>query len=271
MSIPTAFAGEIPENYDTYLGPLLFSFSAQDLAKRVERMVPEGELLEVACGTGVSTEYLRKALKDSISILATDVSDAMLAVARSKRGALKNVSYEVADATNLPYADGRFSGVVCQFGVMFFPDKNKGFAEMFRVTKLGGMIAFNVWDSLAHNDVIRVAQEVIQQYFVDNPPRFIELPFGFYNIETITRLMEGAGYTDCRSEVVSGTIGTLSAEHIARGVVTGNPTIVEVRSRATVDAEKIVRAVANAIEKKFGKNNPKVTLQEIVFTGVKPA
>src|SRR3989344_4990395 len=124
MSIPTAFAGEIPENYDTYLGPLLFSFSAQDLAKRVERMVPEGELLEVACGTGVSTEYLRKALKDSISILATDVSDAML-----------------------------------------------------------------------------VAQEVIQQYFVDNPPRFIELPFGFYNIETITRLMEGAGYTDCRSEV----------------------------------------------------------------------
>src|SRR3989344_1623744 len=113
MSIPTAFAGEIPENYDTYLGPLLFSFSAQDLAKRVERLVSQGELLEVACGTGVSTEYLCKTLADSISILATDVSDAMLAVARRKRGDLKNVSYEVADATNLPYENGRFSGTVC--------------------------------------------------------------------------------------------------------------------------------------------------------------
>jgi hypothetical protein len=140
---------------------------------------------------------------------------------------------------------------------------------MFRVTKPGGVVAFNVWDSLAHNEVIRIAQEVIQRYFVDNPPKFIELPFGFNNVAAIMAFMEGAGYTDCKSAVVSGTVNTLSAEHIARGVVTGNPTITEVRSRATVDAEKLIDAVAETIEEKFGKPNPKVTLQEIVFTGIK--
>lgn len=271
MSVPTAFTGEIPENYDTYLGPLLFAFSAEDLAKRVGGMVSQGEILEVACGTGVSTEFLRRALKEDVSILATDVSDAMLAVARRKRGNLQNVSYEIADATNLSFGANQFDGVVCQFGVMFFPDKKKGLSEMFRVTKPGGAVAFNVWDSLANNQVIRVAQQVITKYFVDNPPKFLEVPFGFNDVDAISTLMKEVGYTDCKSTVVSGTIDSLSAEHIARGVVTGNPTIVEVQNRATADAEEIIKAVAEAIEERFGKDNPKVTLQEIVFTGVKPA
>lgn len=270
MSTPTAFVGEIPENYDTYLGPFLFSFSAQDLAKRVEGMVPRGEILEVACGTGISTEYLRKALRADMPIVATDLSDAMLQVARRKRGNLENVSYSVADAMNLPFEDGRFSAVVCQFGIMFFPDKKKGFAEMFRVTKPGGAIAFNVWDSLANNEVVRLGQEVIEKYFVNNPPAFIKIPFSFYDVDTIITLMKGAGYTDCKSEIVPGSFDNVSADHIARGLVTGNPTITEVKNRATVDVEELIGAVAKAIEERFGKGNPKVTLQEIAFTGVRP-
>ncbi len=270
MNVPTAFVGEIPENYDTYLGPLLFSFSAQDLAKRVGGMVSQGEILEVACGTGVSTEYLRKALRDDISILATDVSDAMLAVARKKRGGLKNVSYSVADATNLPFEDERFSGVVCQFGVMFFSDKHKGFTEIYRVTKPGGAIAFNVWDTLDNNQVIMTAQKVIEKYFTDNPPQFLKMPFGYNDTGAIIELMKSAGYTNCKSDVVSGSIDNLTAEHIARGIVTGNPTIIEVKNRATIDAEELIRAVANEIKEKFGGDKPTIKLQEIVFTGVKP-
>lgn len=265
------FVGSIPERYDTCLGPFLFEFSAKDLAERVkEQVAKSSEVLEVACGTGISTEYLRHSLPADVTIMATDLNEAMLELAREKRGTLQGVTYRTADALALPFEDGRFDAVVCQFGIMFFPDKLEGLTQMARVTKPSGFLAFNVWDSTERNQVVAVVQGIVASFFETDPPTFLDTPFGFYDVDYIKKLMGIAGFTELRSHIVSTTIEDLSAHHIAQGLVEGNPTISEIRERASVDAEEIIKAAANAIEEAFGYGKPKIPLQEIVFTGIKP-
>lgn len=73
------FTGSIPAIYDAHLGPYLFEFSAKDLAGRVKDSVsPAGRVLEVACGTGISTYHLRQALPAGVHITATDLNPDML-------------------------------------------------------------------------------------------------------------------------------------------------------------------------------------------------
>jgi len=90
-----AFTGSIPEIYDAHLGPFLFEFSAKDLADRVKhRIPPDGKILEVACGTGISTYHLRQALPSSVHITATDLNSAMLDFAKGKHADLPGVTFE---------------------------------------------------------------------------------------------------------------------------------------------------------------------------------
>ncbi len=187
------FVGSIPEIYDRHLGPLLFEHYAADLAGRVT-VPPGGRVLELACGTGIATERLRAALPEDVEIVATDLNEAMLDLARSKRGNLANVHYQVADALDLPFEDGSFDAVVCQFGVMFFPDKAAGAREAARVLKPGGTYVFNVWDSLDRNPVIKVAQDTISGFFDGDPPTFLSIPFGYHALDPITVLLQDAGF-----------------------------------------------------------------------------
>lgn len=266
------FVGTVPENYDTYLGPLIFEFSAKDLAERVNKKVStDASILETACGTGISTEFLRSFLPESTTIVATDLNDAMLSVARSKRGNLKGVTYQVADAIDLPFKNEQFDAVVCQFGIMFYPDKLKGLQEMVRVLKPNGFIVFNVWDSFAENKAFGIMQEKIATFFEKDPPTFLETPFGFNDIDYITDLMKQAGIENIEHDTVTSTTNKFSTTHIAKGGVIGNPTIGEINERATADDTTIIKEVAAALEKEYGSKFPRVSFKEIVFSGEKPA
>src|SRR5258708_21168040 len=147
----TVFAGSIPALYDRYLGPVLFTPYAKDLAKRLSGLTA-GSVLETAAGTGRVTQELAQSLPAEVELTATDLNQAMVDFAQAKPG-LKRVAWRQADATQLPFGDARFDAVVCQFGVMFFPDRVAGYREARRVLKAGGPFVFHVWDSLAHNPV----------------------------------------------------------------------------------------------------------------------
>ena len=265
------FVGSIPEIYDAHLGPLFFEFSAADLAARVGPVTGGGKILEVACGTGISTEHLRKALPETTHILATDLNEAMVEFAKSRRGSLTNVVFEQADALALPFGDESFDAVVCQFGVMFFPDKARGMAEMARVLRPGGLLAFNVWDSPRHNPIVEVGLETMGRFFEADPPSFMKMPFGYCDIDPIKDLIQGIGFASFDVHVVSAVIEYDDPVGLARGFVEGNPGIHEVNERASADAGTIIAAVAEAIEAAFGPAPLKIPLQEIVFMAVKPA
>ncbi len=266
MTTHARFDGSIPELYDACLGPLLFEFSAADLARRLADVRPAGRLLEVACGTGISTGFLRGALPDSIEIVATDINPGMLEVARARRGGLAGVTFAEADALALPYEDESFAAVACQFGIMFFPDKARGLAEMARVLEPDGRLAFNVWDSLERNTVVALAGETIGAFFDADPPTFLEVPFGFYAIDPVKALLEAAGFDDIAVHVVSETVEAADPHRIARGFVEGNPGVHEVRERANADVAAVVEAMAAALEMEFGPAPLRIPLQEIVYT-----
>ena len=131
------FIGTIPDNYDRGLGPHIFADFAIDLARRASRL-NAASMLELAAGTGIVTRELRNALGGDCELVATDLNGPMLDVARAKFETDERVRFEQADAMQLPYDDSSFDAIVCQFGVMFFPDKRDSYREAARVLRSGG-------------------------------------------------------------------------------------------------------------------------------------
>ena len=165
------FAGSIPLLYENYLVPLIFEPYAEDLARRLEGR-PLARVLEIAAGTGVVTRRLAAQLPASVDIVATDLNEAMLAQARAT-GSARPVTWRQADAMSLPFADASFDAVVCQFGLMFFPDKARALAEARRVLAPGGMLAFNVWDRIEENAFAATVTMALEAVFPKDPPRFL--------------------------------------------------------------------------------------------------
>ena len=120
------FAGSIPKLYEEYLVPLIFQPYAEDLANRLASRTLS-RVLEIAAGTGVVTRRLASLLPADVSIVATDLNRPMLDMAAAV-GTKRPVEWREADAMQLPFEDGEFDAVVCQFGVMFFPSRPKAFS-----------------------------------------------------------------------------------------------------------------------------------------------
>ena len=163
------FAGAIPRLYETHLVPLIFAPYAEDLAQRVAALRP-ARVLELAAGTGVVTRALAAALPPEVPLVATDLNPAMLDEAASM-GASRPVEWRQADALALPFEDGTFDAVVCQFGVMFFPGKARDFREARRVLRAGGTLVFNAWDRIEDNEFADAVTVALASMFPADPPR----------------------------------------------------------------------------------------------------
>src|SRR4030088_421050 len=174
----------------------------------------------------------------------------MLDVARLKFRSDEQVDFQSADATNLPFPDGAFDAVVCQFGAMFFPDKDRSYREAHRVLTPGGRYLFSVWDSHRHNPFGRIAHEVAVSFFPADPPQFYQAPFGFHTIDPIKESLIDAGFTDKRNHVVALQKEILDAASFARGLVYGNPIIDEIRIRGGTP-DQIVSALTEALCREF--------------------
>src|SRR5213592_3767035 len=180
------FAGSIPKLYDTYLVPLIFEPYAPDLANRL-RSRSLSRVLEIAAGTGVVTRALAAVLPESVTIVATDLNQAMLDQAAAV-GTKRAVEWRQADAMRLPFGDATFDAVVCQFGVMFFPERSKAFSEARRVLRPGGVFLFNVWDRIEENEFADTVTTAVGSLFPTDPPRFLaRTPHGYHDRLTIER------------------------------------------------------------------------------------
>src|SRR4051812_41455355 len=165
------FAGSIPETYDRYLGPLLFEPYARDLAAKLAALAP-ARVLETAAGTGVATRALARALPTSAAIVATDLNRPMLDLAAARMETAE-VTWQQADALALPFEEGTFDAVACQFGAMFFADKAAAYREARRVLRRGGRFVLSVWDQLESNELAHAVDEAVAAQFPEDPPRFL--------------------------------------------------------------------------------------------------
>ena len=263
MSSNTAnFIGDIPEEYDRGLGPMIFVDYAADMARRVASLVP-AHVLEVAAGTGILTRRLRDLLPENSFLRATDLNPPMLEVARAKFRPDERVAFQPADGTDLPFGDGAFDAVVRQFGIMFFPDKERSCREAHRVLVPGGRYLFSVWDSHRHNPFGRVTHGVAGNFFPADPPQFYEVPFACHSIDRIKESLVDAGFTDIKVDVVAFEKEIPDVASFARGLIYGNPLIDEIRLRGGTDPDQIVSALTAALGREFASG--RMPLQAILF------
>jgi SAM-dependent methyltransferase len=262
------FVGNIPQHYDQGLGPIIFAEYATDIARRAAASRP-ARVLETAAGTGIVTRKLRDALPADTQLTATDLNPPMLEIARAKFRSGEQVGLQPADATALPFADGSFDAIVCQFGVMFFPDKAKSFSEAHRVLAPGGRYLLSVWDSHRYNPFGRIAHEVAARFFPTDPPQFYNVPFSCHQIDPIKELLIAAGFADIGIAVIGQERELPDVAHFARAAVFGNPLIDQVRTRGGVDPARIVEALEEEFRHEFGSNPGRMPIQAIVFAATK--
>ena len=233
------FAGNrIPDYYDRGLGPVLFAEYGERIARRAASYAP-AHVLETAAGTGIVTRKLRDLLPAGAALVATDLNEAMIAVARTKFIAGECVEFRAADALALPFPDASFDVVVCQFGVMFYPDKNKSYREARRVLTDRGRYLFSVFDAFAFNPSQRVIDEFLASIFPADPPQFLRIPCGYANIDAIVASLNAGGFRDIRVDIMNVKSRVEDPTAYAAGFVLGSPLADQVRARG-MDPLKLV-------------------------------
>lgn len=260
---PAIFSGEIPANYDHYLGPMLFEPFAVDMVGRLSHDHLKN-VLELACGTGRLTRHVAAMIPDEGSLVATDLNAEMIKVAKSKVYSEK-VVWQVADAQQLPFKDEVFDHVVCQFGVMFFEDKLKAFREVYRVLQRKGRFIFNTWDSLDRNLHSHVVQRVLKEVMQDEAPDFMETgPFSMYKEAEITRLVEEAGFSHVQIEPVHKKAFYENDEQIIRGFLYGSPLASFLNKLEEPVRERIREKVGQEVVSTFGKDRHEFAMEALV-------
>ena len=271
MSDPdAAFVGSVPENYDRHLASILFNPYAEDLAARLP--VTAGmRVLEVACGTGLLTRRLADRLAGRGTLVATDLNAAMIDHGRRQLPARAPVEWRPADGAALPFPDRAFDAVVCQFGLMFFPDPAAGMREAHRVLRPGGRYLFNVWDAIEHTPITRIVHEAMAELFPEDPPTFYATPFGFHDRARIGSLLEAAGFADIEIAQVDKTGESPSAIEAATGLIDGNPIVSAIRERRPGALPEIRAAIAARIARQLGDRPVRTPLRAIVCSARRPA
>jgi len=245
-----SFSGSIPGHYEQYLGPMFFEPYAIEVAKRIDP--PSVHFaLELASGTGRVTRHLRERIPDTSKLVASDISQDMLFVAKEK---LKNfnIDWQIIDAQQLPFNDNSIDLVVCCFGYMLVPDKSKAFTETYRVLRPDGMLLFTTWDKLEANGASYVYRKAAKKYLQDPLPESYNLPFSMNDETVIRSILQGAGFSKIIIEKVSKVAIGQTAKEAAYGLGQGGPVYNEIMKRNPAWIEEIKITVEKELTTKFG-------------------
>jgi ubiquinone/menaquinone biosynthesis C-methylase UbiE len=249
----TAFKHSTPELYDRYMGPLLFEPYAKLVAERSGLLQPT-RILETAAGTGIVTRAVTEALPHA-EIIATDVNPAVVEFAEQRVNS-ERVAFQQADAQDLPFDEGSFDLVLCQFGVMFFPDKVLANREARRLLRSGGHYLLVSFDRLDLNPVPKAAGRAVDALFPDDPLQYMERgPFSYPDPALIEDDLRAAGFTEVELETVALS-SRVSAREAAQGIVLGSPFRSEIERRDTAALVPAVNAVTEALRSWDGEDAP---------------
>jgi SAM-dependent methyltransferase len=231
MDTDSAWLGTMPEVYDRDLGPVLFEPFATEVARRVAEMSPR-TILEVAAGTGLLTAAVTRALPNA-DMDATDLNPAMVGYAAARVPAAR---WQSADASDLPFPADSFDVVVCQFGVMFFPDKRAAFSEMNRVLRPGGRLLFATWDLVETSPMTAALVQGLAAVLPERTPSFVvRIPHGYADVKRIRADVQAGGFEEVTIDRVVLRGRGPSAASLAEGFALGSPLRFALQERGALD------------------------------------
>lgn len=160
---------------------------------------PGAEVLDVCTGPGTLAVQAARTAK---RVVGVDFSRQMLdeAARRTAAAGAGNVELLLADAQALPLPDAAFDAAFSMFGVIFFPDRNKGLRELHRVLRPGGKLAISSWRPFVHVPPIKAAFEILVELMPELPFGKSKAPLG--EAEEVRAELEGAGFGSVRVELV---------------------------------------------------------------------
>lgn len=246
------FTGPVPELYDRFMVPMLFDPYAADMASAAAALLPMA-VLETAAGSGAVTRALAPLLPATARYVVTDLNAPMLDRAKAQQPADTRLQFLPADAQDLPFPPASFDVVCCQFGVMFLPDRIKGYRAALRVLKPGAPFLFNAWDSLADNDFARVVHEAVAAFYPANPPAFFaRTPHGYHDEARIRADLSAAGFARVAIRRVPQISRAASARDAAVAYCQGTPMRMEIAARGAEDLGPVTARVEAALAQRFG-------------------
>ncbi|MFJ9539732.1 class I SAM-dependent methyltransferase [Streptomyces sp. NPDC101225] len=250
----------MPEAYEQHLVPALFRPFAADLAARAAALRPL-TVLELAAGTGALTSALLTEVPTA-SVVATDLNESMVTAGSVRE---PRADWRQADAQDLPFEDAGFDLVVCQFGVMFFPDRPAAYAEVRRVLAPGGRFLFSSWGPLASHGFGAAFQAALEKALPDGAPTFLrDVPHGYADPAVVAADLTAAGLTLGTVEEVTLEGVAPSAASVAMGFLTGTPVNAALEARA--DAQALRAAVTRTMTEGLGAGPVAAPMTATVYT-----
>jgi ubiquinone/menaquinone biosynthesis C-methylase UbiE len=234
------------------MGPLLFEPYAKYVAERVALLQPE-RILETAAGTGIVTRAVIEAAPHA-TVVATDINPAVVdfAVEHSQS---RRVTFQQADAQDLPFEDASFDLVLCLFGAMFFPDKVRANAEARRVLRPGGRYVLVTFNRLDRNPIPQAAGVAVATLFPDDPRYMERGPFSYTDAALVEDDLRSAEFESIELETVELS-SSVTARDAARGIVLGSPFRAEIERLDGSALERATAAVEEALLPWDGNSAP---------------
>jgi SAM-dependent methyltransferase len=184
---------------------------------------PGERVLDIGCGTGVTTEPYARAVGPSGHVTGVDISGPMLEAARQRlagRG-IANVELLLADAQVHAFPPASFDLVTSRLGVMFFADPVAAFANLIGALKPGGRLCMAVWAPIAENTHWKIPFEIAVRHLgapAPQPPH-APGPHAFGDRAYLRGILASAGFADIAIEPrdfrVHGDTPQAMAEHVA--------------------------------------------------------
>jgi SAM-dependent methyltransferase len=198
---------ERQESQDTLLAPILKA--------ALERAQPRpGEhVVDIGCGTGASSIELGKQVGPSGQVLGVDISAPMLARAAERIPPAAPINFVRADATTYKFDPAAFDLLFSRFGVMFFAEPARAFANLRAALKPGGRLVFACWRKFDENGWLQVPLRAAQAHVPPLPRPGPEDPgpFSFADEARVRRILAEAGFAavkleprDCALDIACG-------------------------------------------------------------------
>ena len=168
----------------------------------------------------------------------------------------------------LPFDDASFDVVVCQFGVMFFPQRRAAYAEIARVLRPGGVFVFSTWDRIEENDFPHEVEQALARRFADDPPRFMSrTPHGYFTRAEVLTDVVAAGFDPTPNwDIVDARSRAATADIPAIAFCRGTPLSADIAVRDPAGVDAAVTAATRALANRFGPTDLDGRIRGFVVT-----
>ena len=266
LAVPAAW-DRVATGYETDVMPLFEDYAR--LALNLAQVRPGMHVVDVAAGPGTLASLASKA---GASISAIDFSRAMISrlEQRIANDGLRNITPIVGDGMALPYADAAFDAGFSMFGLMFFPDRAKGFAELRRVLKPGARAVLSSWVPMTRVPLMLATFSLLGELLPDLMPAR-PLPPALSDPDACREEMTAADFVDV--EVIEHTAATHipSMVGVVASFMRSNAVVASVASRADERWPAVKDQLQARLIEQFGNGGHSLAMTALITTGTRPA